>query len=94
MCTIAVTWNLNEPDNLAAMASAVRHRGPDTFEIKPSGLHGVAACRLAIYGGEDAPLIFKDKASGQIILLNGEIYNYRSLWEELSEKGASPSNRP
>jgi asparagine synthase (glutamine-hydrolysing) len=32
-------------------------------------------------------MIFQDQDTGQIVLLNGEIYNYYSLWKDLSKQG-------
>ncbi len=91
MCTIVVTFNENEPEILRAMAMAVRHRGPDTLETWTSECHGVAACRLSIFGDKDAPMVYRDPVTGMIVLLNGEIYNYRDLWNELSRQGYWPS---
>jgi asparagine synthase (glutamine-hydrolysing) len=67
------------------MAEAVRHRGPDSLEVWTGGMHGAAACRLTIFGDPNAPMIFKDAKTGRVILLNGEIYNYSELWEELNK---------
>ncbi len=90
MCTIVVTFNENEPESLKEMASTVRYRGPDSFESGLVGSHGLAGCRLAIFGDEDAPMIFHDQVSGLTVLLNGEIYNYSALWQELSANGYRP----
>ncbi len=90
MCTIVVTFNENEPQILRSMAAAVCHRGPDSFEVFSNKHHGVAGCRLSIFGDQDAPMIFQDPGTGQIVLLNGEIYNYHSLWQDLSKQGCHP----
>jgi asparagine synthase (glutamine-hydrolysing) len=87
MCTIAVTFNEAQPETLRKMAEAVRHRGPDSLEVWTGGMHGAAACRLTIFGDPNAPMIFKDAKTGRVILLNGEIYNYSELWEELNKSG-------
>lgn len=87
MCTIVVTYNEAQPEVLRAMAKAVHHRGPDSLEICCHGNHGVAACRLTILGDPKAPMIYHDPHSGRIILLNGEIYNYSELWQELNKVG-------
>jgi asparagine synthase (glutamine-hydrolysing) len=91
MCTIVVTLNENEPEILQAMATAVCHRGPDTLETWTSECHGVAACRLSIFGDKDAPMVYRDPVTGLIVLLNGEIYNYHDLWKELLREGYWPS---
>lgn len=87
MCTIILTYNEAEPANLRVMAEAVRHRGPDTFEVWHNEKHGVAACRLTIFGDPEAPMIYHDPLSGKIVLLNGEIYNYTELWNRLNNDG-------
>ena len=87
MCTIVVTYNESQREVLRAMAQAVHHRGPDSLEICCHGNHGVAACRLTIFGDAKAPMIYHDPHSDRIILLNGEIYNYSELWKELNNVG-------
>jgi asparagine synthase (glutamine-hydrolysing) len=87
MCTIVVTFNENQPQILRSMAAAVCHRGPDSFEVWTNKRHGAAGCRLSIFGDRDAPMIFQDPDTGQIVLLNGEIYNYHSLWRDPSKQG-------
>jgi len=83
MCGIVVTFNESYPHVLKSMIEAVKHRGPDTCEIWPMKLHGIAACRLSIIGDSNAPMIHRDERTGLVVLLNGEIYNYSELWHEL-----------
>ena len=87
MCSIVVTYNESNPYNLREMAERVRHRGPDSMEVWPSGRHGVAACRLSIFGSPSAPMIYLDPESGRVVLLNGEIYNFTELRQDLSKSG-------
>jgi len=87
MCSIIVTFNESEPTVLRSMAESIRHRGPDSFEILESGRHGIAACRLSIFGDSDGSMIYTDPVTGRIVLLNGEIYNYEDLWQNLAAKG-------
>ena len=87
MCSIIVTFNEAEPEILRSMAESIRHRGPDSFEVWENGRHGIAACRLSIFGDPTASMIFKDSVTGNIILLNGEIYNYEELWRDLTKRG-------
>lgn len=87
MCSIIVTFNEAEPQVLRSMAGSICHRGPDSFEIWENGRHGIAACRLSIFGDLTAPMIYKDSVTGNIILLNGEIYNYEELWQDLAKRG-------
>lgn len=90
MCSIVVTYNESNLQNLKAMADQVRHRGPDSVEIWPTGRHGIAACRLSIFGNPHAPMIYLDSETGYVVLLNGEIYNYRELWNDLVKSGYTP----
>ncbi|MFX0197163.1 MAG: asparagine synthase (glutamine-hydrolyzing) [Candidatus Hodarchaeota archaeon] len=91
MCTIVVTFNESQPQTLRAMGIAVSHRGPDSLEIWTNERHGAAGCRLSIFGDPEAPMIFQDAGTGRTILLNGEIYNYHGLWQDLSQQGYHPS---
>lgn len=87
MCTIVATLNENRPAVIRAMTEAVHHRGPDSLEVWTGERHGIGACRLSIFGDPTAKMIYHDSDTGRIILLNGEIYNYTSLWEELASRG-------
>ena len=90
MCGIVITYNESNPYNLQKMAEAVKHRGPDSFEIWPAGRHGIAACRLSIFGDTTSPMIYVDPQTGYVVMLNGEIYNYTELWQELLPLGHTP----
>ena len=87
MCSIIVTFNESDPAVLRSMAESIRHRGPDSFEILGNSRHGIAACRLSIFGDSDGPMIYTDPVTGHVVLLNGEIYNYEDLWRDLAVKG-------
>ena len=87
MCNIIVTYNEARPEILRAMAKTVRHRGPDSLEVWHNARHGIAACRLSIFGDPNAPMIYHDACTGRTVLINGEIYNYVDLWKELNRAG-------
>lgn len=87
MCTIVAALNENRPAIIRAMTEAVRHRGPDSLEVWTGEQHGLGGCRLSIFGDPTASIIYHDPDTGRIVLLNGEIYNYSSLWDELSSQG-------
>lgn len=89
MCSIVITYNESDPKLLRSMTEAVRHRGPDSMEIWPTGLHGIAACRLSIFGNPKAPMIHLDPPTGLVVLLNGEIYNYQELSSELKQSACN-----
>jgi len=90
MCSIVITYNESNPHNLKKMAEKVRHRGPDSFEICSTPKHGIAACRLSIFGDSGSPMIYLDPLTGYRVMLNGEIYNYKELWQDLLPLGHTP----
>ena len=89
MCGIAGATN--DPDGRAvrAMASTLRHRGPDDEGLHSDRRSGVSigARRLAILDlpGGHQPLSNED---GSVwVAFNGEIYNYPRLRKQLQERG-------
>lgn len=98
MCGIAGFINLqryhqNESElaaRLKKMTNAIAHRGPDGegFFLDAKQGIGLGHRRLAILDLSDAgkqPMTYED--SGVWICLNGEIYNYLELRDELRTKG-------
>jgi asparagine synthase (glutamine-hydrolysing) len=72
---------------MIAMASPLRHRGPDAEGVWSAPGVGLVHRRLSIIdlGGGRQPLGNED---GSIqVVFNGEIYNFRELRRELKEKG-------
>ncbi len=77
-----------KPEQLAAMIASQHHRGPDMEGryVDPSGLAALALNRLSILDLSDAgrqPMT--DAESGLTIALNGEIYNFLELRQELRD---------
>jgi len=68
---------------LRAMVASQRHRGPDAEGIRVEGGAGLGHGRLAVLDLSDAGRQPMDDGRYRIVL-NGEIYNYRELREELS----------
>jgi asparagine synthase (glutamine-hydrolysing) len=74
-------------EELARMAAAIRHRGPDGYGFFTSPHVGLAHTRLSIIdiAGGAQPMASED---GQVVIsYNGEVYNYRELAEELRALG-------
>lgn len=94
MCGLAgiLHWNNDPvpPAELAAMASLLKHRGPDEQNtLSPSPGIGLAHCRLKVIDLSAAARQPMSGDSGQVhILFNGEIYNFKELRQELISAGA------
>jgi len=74
--------------NLARMAAAVAHRGPDGQGVWTDGIVGLGHARLAVIDLSASGAQPMVDASGAVhISYNGEIYNYRELRRELTEFG-------
>jgi len=97
MCGIAGLISVEPQQRIAAMLHSIEHRGRDdqgVWTSEPVDDHGSRAClghrRLAIIDTSSAghqPMV---SANGRyVIVLNGEIYNYRELREQLKSKGHS-----
>src|SRR5688572_30526423 len=82
---------------LQRMADAIAHRGPDSTGLwtgTPGAEDGFGCMfvhrRLSILDlstAADQPM--RDPTTGQVIIFNGEIYNYRELRAELQRAGES-----
>ncbi len=89
MCGIAGELRPREdaPGHVAAQLQCLRHRGPDAEGAFARPLAWVGQTRLSVIDLEhgDPPITNEDGTIG--VALNGEIYNYRQLREELRERG-------
>lgn len=76
-----------QPLQLARMAAAVRHRGPDGYGFLADERVGLAHVRLSIVdlAGGAQPIANEDELLW--ITFNGEIFNWRELRAELEAKG-------
>lgn len=96
MCGICGLIQPNaQPDGtlVRRMTDTLRHRGPDGEGYLFDGPVGFGMRRLAVidlYTG-DQPIFSEDHSVG--VVFNGEIFNYRSLREELEEYGHQFSTR-
>ena len=95
MCGIAGTTGADAERRTAAMLPLLKHRGPDDKASTPTTRQDVAigATRLSIIdvAGGHQPIANED---GSVhCVLNGEIYNFRSLRERLDGEGAPVSEQ-
>ncbi|HEX6052247.1 MAG TPA: asparagine synthase (glutamine-hydrolyzing) [Gemmatimonadaceae bacterium] len=69
------------------MAGAVVHRGPDDagFFVRPDIALGIRRLSIIDVEGGAQPIMLDDGCA--TIVMNGEIYNYRTLRRELEERG-------
>jgi asparagine synthase (glutamine-hydrolysing) len=93
MCGIAGFWGKGNESVMRAMTEALHHRGPDfrgTF-FDPKMALGLGHARLSILdlsSGAHQPFFSQDKRFA--IVFNGEIYNFKSIRQDLVERGYGP----
>ena len=78
------------PERIERMIMAQKHRGPDDTGYYRCDNLQLAMARLKIIDlGSDglAPVVNHDRRGDQVLVYNGEIYNYVELREELVAKG-------
>jgi asparagine synthase (glutamine-hydrolysing) len=74
--------------NLAGMAGAVAHRGPDGQGVWTDGVVGLGHARLAVIDLSDLAAQPMADTDGAVHLsYNGEVYNYEELRRELTALG-------
>lgn len=93
MCGICGVHGTVDEVLVASMLDSIKHRGPDTFDVKSTPRASLGGCRLRILGDTPSPLPVEEEDSGPCLLLNGEIYNYEDLMISLIKEGES-SRRP
>lgn len=90
MCGIAGVLVDGPPpsrDSLVAMATALRHRGPDELGIFRDAHCGLAHARLSIIDLASGQQPMVDDAGEWVISYNGEVFNYVELRNELRALG-------
>ena len=100
MCGICGVVGSLRPDDsklVAAMSARLAHRGPDAdglwasagIDDGPAGGGVVLGHRrlaiIDLQSASDQPMV--DPATGNVVVFNGEIYNYRDLAAELRAMG-------
>ena len=76
-----------EKEVLMRMANKVLHRGPDSAGYFVEESLGMGFRRLSIIDPEGGDQHIANEDDSVILLCNGEIYNYRPLKHELTQKG-------
>jgi asparagine synthase (glutamine-hydrolysing) len=76
-----------DPELIARMCEGLEHRGPDSRGIHHEERVGLGIQRLRIIDLHtgDQPIYNEDRSV--VVVLNGEIYNYRELRSELQSRG-------
>ena len=92
MCGIAGIFCIDasravDPDQIDRMSAVLRHRGPDEGSRYVSGPVGLGHRRLKIIDLKTGsqPMLSEDGALA--VVFNGEIYNFRSLRDQLAARG-------
>jgi asparagine synthase (glutamine-hydrolysing) len=92
MCGVAGVLSLEGPppsrDELVAMASALRHRGPDEHGLFRDDRCGLAHARLSIIDLASGQQPMMDARGELVISYNGEVFDYVELRNELRTLGA------
>ena len=78
---------------LSVMGRDMIHRGPDDEGIWTKGSIGIGMRRLSIIDLKGGQQPITNEVGDVLIVLNGEIYNYKELREELISKGHIFSTR-
>ena len=91
MCGIVGIFNIIEPvaqtrSKALKMATKIRHRGPDWSGIYSDDQAILAHERLSIVDVEHGAQPLIDKLNGNVLAVNGEIYNHMLLRDKLRKK--------
>src|SRR3989442_350014 len=93
MCGIAGKYSLDgapvDEALLNRMAKAMFHRGPDEGGLYADGPFGMVTRRLSIIDLESGRQPLSNEDGSVWVALNGEIYNYVELRDELRARGHS-----
>jgi asparagine synthase (glutamine-hydrolysing) len=76
-----------EPERLGRMCAALEHRGPDSRGLHHDAHVGIGIQRLRVIdlNTGDQPIFNEDRSI--VVVMNGEIYNYRELRADLQRRG-------
>ena len=89
MCGIVgfVDKSQNKKKTIKYMADLIKHRGPDSdgYYVDDDVALGFRRLSIIDLKGGDQPIYNEDKT--KLVFMNGEIYNYKDIKEDLIEKG-------
>lgn len=89
MCGIAGFWGGGDKKALAAMTTALAHRGPDAEGFFLDDAVALGHRRLSVVDIEGGSQPMRDAACGLTLVYNGEIYNHAELRRELEKEGVA-----
>ncbi len=78
---------VNKEKIIEKMMERIVHRGPDSGGVHSDDDITLGFRRLSIIGLEDGSQPIYNEDRSVVIVFNGEIYNYQSLKEQLTERG-------
>lgn len=92
MCGICGIYNAHSgepvsPQLIAEMTRLIAHRGPDDKGAHLDGALGLGFARLSIIDLNNGHQPMSNETGDVWVVFNGEIWNYKDLRKELSEKG-------
>lgn len=87
MCGIAGVFGQHEPDIVRHMVARLRHRGPDDSYVVASENCTLGTARLSIQDVEHGRQPVTDHSGRILAALNGELYNYPTLREQILAAG-------
>lgn len=87
MCGICGIIGVADKDLIKRMALAMNHRGPDGSNTLVTGGNSFGFTRLSIIDLDHGMQPMFNETGDIITLINGEIYNYKTLRADLSEQG-------
>ncbi len=90
MCGIISLFNIQNGKDLRSealkMARTVRHRGPDWSGSYSDDFCVIMHERLSIVDVDSGAQPLYDKKTGRVLAVNGEVYNHKSLAENLNQE--------
>lgn len=91
MCGIAGQYrhdsNPVDRSTVERMCDAIVHRGPDSGGVHAAGRVGLGIRRLRIIDLDTGDQPISNEDGSVVVVLNGEIYNYRELRDGLAKRG-------